>query len=149
MVLTLHRNGREPSSVRAIVIDHVFSPNPLELVALVQIELRQCGLIPPIPLLSTAIAFLCIVGCSQRHGAFTGINFKVPVRSEKRCMGPIRLDPTALCGPVVCIPYWTVHAHCLVLWERYPFVFHVGVHSYWGLIHLKPEFRNQKPPTVK
>lgn len=39
MVQTLHRNDRKPSHIGAVVIDHVISFNPNELMALVIAEL--------------------------------------------------------------------------------------------------------------
>ena len=135
MVHTFYRHDWEPSRVSAIVIHHVSGPNPLQLVALVHIELGQCGLVPPIPLCPTAAAILGTFGSSHRRWDLTSINFKTRVGGKERCMRPVRLDPTPLCGPVICVPNWAVHTHGLVLREWYSFVFHVRLNSYWCIVH--------------
>lgn len=143
VVHTFYRRRREPSGVGAVVIDHVMGLNPYKLVALVHTELRQCRLVPPIPLLCTAATILGNISCSHRNRALTGINFKALVGGDEGRMGPVCLHSPALRGPVVCIPNWAVHAHGLVLGKWYSSVFQIGMHSYWGLIHHKPVNKNQ------
>jgi len=55
---TLSRCDREASGVGAVVIDHMVSPNPHKLVALVQVQFRHGGFVPPILLILTAATFL-------------------------------------------------------------------------------------------
>ena len=135
MVQTLQRSDWEPSSVTAVVICHVVSPNPQKLMALVHIERRQCWLIPPIPLLTTTATFLSVIICCYRCWTLTCIDFKSFVGGDEGCVAPISLDTATLCSPIVCIPYWAVYAHSLVPWKGNPFVFHIGVQSNWGIIH--------------
>ena len=141
LVVVVHAfNGRhrKPSRVGAIVVDHMMCLNPHELVALVDVELWQCRLVPPIPLVHAAATLLGIIGSGDRHWALAGVNFKTLVGGDKGCVGPVRLHSPALRGPVVGIPNRAVHAHGLVFGKWHSLVFQIGVHSYRGLIHHKP-----------
>jgi len=129
----------EPSSVRAIVIEDVSGPHPLKLMALVQVEFSQIWLVPPILLTLTAAAPFRVLHCSHWHRAFTSIDFKVLEGGKEGSVAPIRLHTTTLGGPIVSIPYRTVHTHRLVLRIRNSLVLHVCVHSYWRFIHQKPD----------
>ena len=137
MVLALQRSHREPSRITTIIIYHMFSPNPQQLVALMQTQLSQSRLIPPELLFRTTTALLQHVSCIHRGLTLATINFKIRVRRYKWRMGPVCLDTASLSGPVICIPYWTVHAHGLVFRVRHTLVFQVRVHSNWRIIHQK------------
>ena len=104
VVHTLDWSDWEPSTISAVVIDHVVVLNPNQLVVLVDVKLGQHRLIPPVLRVSIAAALLGVIGSSHRNRALTGIDVKAFVRCNKGSMGPIGLDPPALCGPVVGVP---------------------------------------------
>ncbi|GER53254.1 PR domain zinc finger protein 16 [Striga asiatica] len=129
MVLTLNWGYREPSLVRAVIINHMVRPNPHQLVALVQAQLRHNRLVPPEPAGPTATAPFDIVSSSNRIWTLTAVDLKALVRGHERGMGPIGLDKPTLCGPIVGIPNRAVDAHGLVLWVWYALVLQVRVDS--------------------
>jgi len=145
---TLSRCDREPSSVGAVVIDHMVSPNPHKLVALMQVQFRHCGFVPPILLILTAVTFVGRTSWRHRHRTLTGVDFKVLVGRKERCVAPICLHATTLCGPVICVPYWTVYTHGLVLWERNSLVFQICMHPYWRPIHFESKHSQHTFPNV-
>lgn len=136
---TLCWRNWEPSSVRAIVIEDVSGPNPLQLMALVHVEFSQIWLVPPILLTLTAAAPFRVIHCSHWHRALTSIDLKVLEGRKERRVAPIRLHTTTLGRPIVGIPYRTVHTHGLVFRIRNTLVLHVRVHSYRRFIHQKPD----------
>lgn len=101
----LSRSNREPSVVRTIVIYHVLSPNPQQLMALVQIQLRHRWFVPPILLLPIAAALPSNVRRRHRRRALAPIDLETLVRGYEWRVGPIRLNPTALRRPIIGVPY--------------------------------------------
>lgn len=119
---TLLRSHRKPVSISAIIIDQVISPNPHQLMTLMHIKLRHNWLIPPVPLLGATATPLHVINSRSRNRTLAGIDLEPFVGSYKWRVGPVSLDPSSLGGPVICIPYWAVNSHCLVLWVGYPSV---------------------------
>lgn len=132
---TLSRYNGEPSSVGAIIINHMVSPNPHELVALVQVQFGQRWFVPPILLILAAATVLSTICWRHRHGARARVDLEVLVGGNEGCVAPICLHTTTLRGPIVRVPDRAVHAHGLVLREGNALVFQVRVHPYWRLIH--------------
>lgn len=125
VVLALHRCHRESSGVDAIIVDHMVSPNPYELVALVNAQLRHRGLVPPEPLLAATAALAGEIRGGDGGGAFTGVDLEAGVGGDERSVAPIGLDSAALRGPIVGVPYRAVNAHGLVGGERNAFGFKI------------------------
>lgn len=122
VVLALHGCGGEPRRVGAIIIHHMISPHPHQLVALVEVELRHGGPVPPIPPLGTAAAPLHVIRSRYHLGALARVDLEPFVRGYKGCMRPICLHPAPLSCPIISIPNWAVNSHCLILWEWDSFV---------------------------
>lgn len=104
VVLTLHRRRREPRHIGAVIIHHMISPHPQQLVALMKIQLRQGRLVPPVPLLAAAAAPLHVVGRRHRVGALAAIDFEPPVRRDEGRVRPVGLHSASLRGPIVGVP---------------------------------------------
>lgn len=143
VVLAFNWNYREPRSISAVVIDHVVGSNPQELVALVNVQLGQCRLIPP-ELVASILATLDNIIRCDCDWALTGIDVEPSVGCYEGRMAPISLHPATLSGPVVRIPYRAVNSHGLIFWKWQPMFLHVGVHTYWRSIHKKPEHRHME-----
>lgn len=148
MMDTLGRCDRKPSSVGAVVIDHMVSPNPHKLVALVQVQFRQCGFVPPILLILTAVTFVGRSSWCDWHRTLAGVDLEVLVGDKEGCVTPICLHATTLCGPVICVPYWAVYTHGLVLWERNSLVFQICMHPYRRPIHFESKHSQHTFPNV-
>lgn len=135
----LSRSNWEPTAIRTIVINHMLSSNPKQLMALMQIQLWHCWLIPPILLLSIAAALPSNLRRRYRRWALAAVDLKPFVRRYEGCVRPICLHPTTLRGPVIGVPYWAVYAHRLVLGKGYASVLHICMNSYWGFIHKEAD----------
>lgn len=135
VVLTLQRRRRKPRGVGAVIIDHMVSLHPQQLVALVEVELGQRGLVPPVALLSAAAAALHVVGGGDCVGALAAIDFESSVWRDEWCVRPIGLHSASLRGPVISIPNGAVNTHGLILRKGDSFMLQVRMHSNWGLIY--------------
>lgn len=119
-MLALHRRNRESSGIGAIIVHHMVSPNPYELVALVHAQLRHRRLVPPEPLLVTTATLASIIrgGVGVGGGAFTRVDLEAGVGRNERRVAPVGLNAPPLRGPIVGVPYRAVNPHGLVAWER-------------------------------
>lgn len=104
MMDALRRSNGKPSTIRTIIINHMLSTNPHQLMTLVQIQLRHCWLIPPILLHPTAVTLSSNVRRRHCRRALTAVDLKPFVRSNERCVCPIRLYPTPLRRPIIRVP---------------------------------------------
>lgn len=141
-MLALERNNWEPCRVGAVVVDEVLGMNPHELMALVQAQFGHYGLVPPVlaPLGQAAAAALCVLLCSRGvRRALARVDVEPCVRGDEGRVGPVGLDTSSLCGPVVSVPDGAVDAHRLVFGEGNAFRLFVRVHSDWSLVHKETD----------
>lgn len=81
-------------------------PNPQQLMALVQIQVGEQRLVPPELLAGCGCGVAAAVGGGGGGGGdLAGVDLEGSVGCDEWGVGPVGLDPAALCGPVVGVPY--------------------------------------------
>ena len=140
----LSRSNRKPRTVRTIVIHHMPSPNPNQLMALVQIQLRHCRLVPPILLLPIAATLPSNIRRRNRRWTLAAVDLKAFVWCYERRMGPICLHPTTLRCPIIGVPYWTIYTHGLILRKGYASVLQIRMNSDRSFIHEETDQNSQR-----
>jgi len=135
VVLALNRSNREPSSIRAIVVNHMVRPDPNQLMTLVHIQLGHNRLVPPVPLLPITAAPPSILDSCNSCWTRTTVNLKSLIGCYKGRVWPISLNKPTLRSPIIRIPNRTIHTHWLILGVWDPSVLQIRMHTNRGLIY--------------
>lgn len=144
VVLALNRGNREPSAIRAIIVNHMVRPDPYQLVTLVQIQLGHNRFIPPVLLLPITAATPSILSSCNSCRALTTVNLKSLIGCYEGRVWPISLNEPALCSPIICIPNRTIHTHWLILGVWDSSMLQIRMHSNRGFIYQESVYNKFK-----
>ncbi|KAL0353978.1 UNVERIFIED_CONTAM: hypothetical protein Sangu_0979100 [Sesamum angustifolium] len=97
----------EPGHISAVIVDHMLLLDPSQPVSASGIKFLG------LPFLVTESISRCRPAGSACRPVYARVDLEVPVVGHKWSFGPVRLDPPALCCPVICVPQAALYSHGL------------------------------------